>query len=188
VIHIISRLEEYIKDINFLYMITDSATPLEMLLLRLIRFFKSFTVDIVGLDTIYITDLRAENIMRFFDEVARIKKLIQVRENMYVSYSDVLHLITAQFKFDEKTIKLIDKEMHNATLYITKDRNGKPYNLIDFNDVIDCIDKVIHIGSNGQEKIGFVDTARIQSSRVVDDRPADRQPRFRDTVRIFYSD
>ena len=188
VIHIISRLEEYIKDINFLYMITDSATPLEMLLLRLIRFFKSFTVDIVGLDTIYVTDLRAENIMRFFDEVARIKKTIQIRENMYVSYSDVLHLIIAHFKFDEKTIKLIDKEMHNATLYVTKDRNGKSYNLINFNDVIDCIDKVIHIGSNDQEKIGFVDIARIQSSRVVDDRATDRQPRFRDTVRIFYSD
>ena len=143
----------------------------------------------MGLDTIYITDLRAENIMRFFDEVARIKKLIQVPEHMYVPYSDVLHLITAHFKFDEKTIQLIDKEMHNATLYITKDRHGNPYKLIDFEDVVKSISKVIHVTNRDEENLGLFDTAHIEASRIVSDKSSEeRKPRFRDTVRIFYSD
>ena len=43
--HIIYKLSQYIHDIDMLYVRNDTETPLEKLLIRMIKFFKSLTVD-----------------------------------------------------------------------------------------------------------------------------------------------
>lgn len=89
--HIISRMEDIIKGLKFIYLINDAASPIEELLLRMIRFFKSYTVDFAGLDVAFVCDLKAENIIRLFDEVAYIDKLIQIdTESIHITYSDVI--------------------------------------------------------------------------------------------------
>lgn len=117
--HIIFRLETIIKNLKFIYMINDASTPLEDLLLKMVRYFKSFTVDCIGLDVIYITDMKSENLMRFFDEVDYICKWIQTHEHIRLSYSDILHLIDARFVLDDNSILINDKEIHNKILLIS---------------------------------------------------------------------
>lgn len=83
--HIISRLKLIIKDIKFLYMMNSSSTPLEELLVKIIKFVKSFTVDMISLDIIYICDFKMENLIRMIDRVTYMNKVIQP-EDKYCTY------------------------------------------------------------------------------------------------------
>lgn len=100
--HVLTRLEMLIKNIDFLYMLGDMTSPLEDLLVKLVRFFKSFTVDIIGLETIYICDFDTENTIRFFDEVNRMEKTDIPREYLNMSYADILDRITTNLNPYEK--------------------------------------------------------------------------------------
>jgi hypothetical protein len=105
--HIISRIEAYTYDLKFIYMVNDTSTPLETLLINLINFFKSFTVDIHGLDISYIMDLRSENTVRLFDELAEITKNLDLDEKLKLSYSDTIHNIESVFD-ENDSLKLTD--------------------------------------------------------------------------------
>ena len=97
--HIIFKLSEYIEDIDMLYIRNDTDTPLERLLIKMIKFFKSLTVDLIGLDVIFIMDFKNENILRLFDEVPYIKKLIGIDEHYPMLASDVIHLLIAKLQY-----------------------------------------------------------------------------------------
>lgn len=100
--HIISRMETVVKNLKSIYMINDSSsTSLENLLIKMINFFKSFTVDMLGLDILYVCDLKAENILRLFDEVERVRKYIEVPEELRLQYSDVISKTAVSFRSDD---------------------------------------------------------------------------------------
>lgn len=119
--HIISRMENIIDGLNFIYLINDSSSPIEGLLLKLINFFKSYTVDFTGLDVMFICDLKAENIVRFFDEVSEIEKTIQTNETLNVfSYSHDFVKYDATIHLDEMSIRQTIKNegIHDAVVAI----------------------------------------------------------------------
>ena len=91
-----------IKNIDFLYMLGDMTSPLEDLLVKLVRFFKSYTVDIIGLETIYICDFDTDNTIRFFDEVNRIEKTDIPREYLNMSYADIMNTLRTHLNPNEK--------------------------------------------------------------------------------------
>lgn len=99
--HIISRFKTIIDNINFLYMVNDSATPLEELLVKLIRFAKSFTVDMIGLDTIYVCDFKLENMIRLIDVPHYINKLIETKDPIRLSHSDTIHRLISNYELND---------------------------------------------------------------------------------------
>ena len=121
--HIVSRLELFIENISTLYMLGDVITPLEELLVKLIIFFKSYTVDLISLDNIYVANIKPENDFKLFDELTYMEKLILTKDYMKMAYSDVLHLIMSihikdDLKFYERYIKIITlliDEKHGIT-------------------------------------------------------------------------
>ena len=121
--HIISRLETVVENLKYIYMQNDSSTPIEDLLLKMIRYFKSFTVDCLGLDIIYVYDIKSENIIRFFDEVAKIVKWIEPHEHIHLSYGDVINYIDARNRLDELML-LHDREVHDSSIIISKFKNS----------------------------------------------------------------
>lgn len=92
--HIIGRLESLIKNVRFMYLLVDTSTPLEELLLKLIKFFKSYTVDVMGIDTIFICDFKPELTLRLFDEPYYLYKVIETPEHYHVSHDDVIRSLT----------------------------------------------------------------------------------------------
>lgn len=54
-------------------------------------YFKSFTVDVIGMDTIYIMDIKLENQMRFFDEIST-SKTINSNDELKLSFADNIKL------------------------------------------------------------------------------------------------
>ena len=184
--HIIFRMEEYIKNMKFIYMVNDSVSPLEDLLIRMIRYFKSFTVDLLGFDTIYITDLKAENLVRFFDEVARIKKVIEVHENIHLSYADMCYLI-ANYNLEDKTLQLTDKALYNKFLLIN-DRYNEELNSLHLHDHMFYTSILMYVSTHENSHLDLVDYANIVSTHTLLDKKND-QPLFRDHVaKMWYSE
>lgn len=120
--HIIGRIKMILDDIEYLYMINDTQTPLADLLVRLVRFFKSYTVDVLGMDTLIVMNQKPENSMKIFDEIYYMQKLIQTDEHLRLSYGDVFHLISAVLTTKEDKIPFNDKALYDEFLYITNYR------------------------------------------------------------------
>lgn len=115
--HIISRVQMIIDNLQYIYLLNDTVTPLEDLLVKLVRFFKSYTVDMIGLDTILVCDLKPENLLRLFDEIYYMEKTIQMDERIKMSYSDVIHHIISTIRLKDN-FSLKDKLFYDVYLYI----------------------------------------------------------------------
>ncbi len=89
--HIISRMKTVIDNINFLQLSNECSSSLEDLMMKLIRFVKSFTVDLLGLDVLYVCDLKDETMIRLIDEVNHIDKTIVPKEHFKIPISDSVH-------------------------------------------------------------------------------------------------
>lgn len=90
--HIVSKLKQYIDKLTFVHKVNGSATDLDKLLIKLVVYFKSFTVDVIGMDTIYIMDIKLENQMRFFDEININAKNVQADDELRLSFADHVKL------------------------------------------------------------------------------------------------
>lgn len=165
--HIIGRMQLLIDNIELLYMMNDSQTPLQTLLMRLIRFFKSYTVDIIDLDIIFVCDQKPENCIRLFDEIYDMQKLIQDREDLRISYGDVIHLMVSNMELgkDTESIRLKDQCLYDAWMWITiHDSIYKQFpNLLRINlhDGVDITSKEIEV-EEPEERL--FDAARINST------------------------
>jgi hypothetical protein len=98
--HVISRIESFVDNMKFIYLINDTTNSVADLLVKMIKFFKSFTVDMLGLDIVYIMDFKAENTMRFFDEIKSIKSNIYIGEDFKFSYKDTVS-VSAQVTLED---------------------------------------------------------------------------------------
>lgn len=115
--HIIGRLELLLKNVQFMYLMANTQTPLEDLLLRLVKFFKSYTVDIIGLETILVCDFKPEMTLRLYDEIAKIYKLIEMHEYEHWSYSDIVRELIA-ILYPNEEMKVRDQMYYDVLLMI----------------------------------------------------------------------
>ena len=161
--HIIFKLEDYIDDIDMLYLRNDTETPLEALLIKMIRYFKSLTVDLLGLDLIFICDFKNENILRLFDEIPYMKKLIQVREHYNFKLSDVVTRAIAEYRMND-TLKMRDMFAIISYLYCI-DRTDVLFN----GDAVRVIEKYIQAGAPYENRLGLYDSAHMESEVIAKD-------------------
>lgn len=177
--HIISRVKSVIAGIDFLYTMNDSETPLEELLMRLLRFFKSYTVDIINMDTLYICDQKPENTVKFFDEIYYIQKLIQTDEKLHISYGDAIHLIQAYLSTGEAgSVRLQDKMFYEKILLIDNLVN----NSVRLKDMIYSITKDIEVDDEAVKYLN--DYINIESNVYTND-----SVKLKDRiVRLWYTD
>lgn len=177
--HIISRLQMIIDNIEFMYMMNDAETPLAELLLKLVRFFKSYTVDIIGMDTLFVCDAKPENSMKLFDEIYRMVKLIQIKEDMRLSYSDAIHSISSYFTIgEENSIRMRDHLMYDKTIFLGSIID----NAIKFRDSVE-FKKLIQVNEYDLQKLD--DCAHIIANINVNGGSTHLTDRV---VKMWYSD
>lgn len=179
--HIISRLEIAIKNIQYMYLVSDSMTPLENLLMKLIRFFKSYTIDIISLETILLCDMKQENNFKLFDEIWYMEKWIQPSEYINLGYSDVIHNISNTDEYHDP-LKFKDQEYHDGIIY--HDRSYDPTILLG-DDLIHGMKKDITVD---QEKISIYDIAHVSSIKEYHDSMKVDDSIFNDKIhKLWYS-
>lgn len=160
--HIIGRFKSIIDNINFLYLSNESATPLQDLLIKLVEFAKSFTVDMLDLDIIYVFDNKAENLIRLIDVLQYINKLIGDNDYLHLSHSDVIKRIIGNIDLYDR-LKLSEAISYTKTLML----DDKELNTILSKDTISYINKLIEV----EEKSLFLtDTASLTSSISLNER------------------
>lgn len=181
--HIIFRLSDYVENIDMLYIRNDTETPLEKLLLRMIRFFKSYTVDLLGLDIILICDFKNENIMRLFDEVHYMNKLIGVDENVNVLLSDAVRAIIVQYR-ERDMLSFHDLLLLNAYLRLL----NRDDNYIFEKDAVETIEKCLEIKDLEVNNLNLYDAAHLVAEIYCTDKK-ETGLRLRDkVVKVWYSD
>lgn len=176
--HIISRFKTIINKINFLYMENDAAVPLQELLVKLVKFAKSFTVDMLDLDIIYICDMKDQNMIRLIDVPWYINKLIAPNDRINLSHSDIVKKIIAQYELEDK-INLKDLAAYNKELFIDKDSN----NHVIKDDKLHYIVKDIQL--EDEKAIQMYDTYDLQSTILLKDT---HKPMLKDKVKVWYSE
>ena len=102
--HIISRLETLINDVNHLYIINNATSPLQEVLVALIKFFKSYTTDMIGLNIVYIFDFIPDNIIRLIDEIGLISSTIYSSDSLHADYSDAVSKITTHMTYEDQNM------------------------------------------------------------------------------------
>lgn len=176
--HIISRFKTIINKINFLYMENDAAVPLQELLVKLVKFAKSFTVDMLDLDIIYICDMKDQNMIRLIDVPWYINKLIAPNDRINLSHSDIVKKIIAQYELEDK-INLKDLAAYNKELFIDKDSN----NHVIKDDKLHYMVKDIQL--EDEKAIQMYDTYELQSTILLKDK---HKPLLKDKVKVWYSE
>lgn len=65
--HICVKILTIVPDLKYLGLMAGQSEALEKMLLSFVRFFKSYTTDMIGLETIYIFDMKPELILKLID-------------------------------------------------------------------------------------------------------------------------
>ena len=71
-------------------MINNTTSSLQEVLIELIRFFKSYTTDMIGLNVVYIFDFKPDNMLKLIDRMERIEKTLNPIDKLYFGYSDAI--------------------------------------------------------------------------------------------------
>lgn len=105
--HIIFHLEEFLDNIDALYVLNDGISPLQELLIQLIDFFKSYTTELVKFSSYMIMDWRMENLIKLCDSCDYVGKSIITNDAINLPYSDFINKYSIRFILDEK-LKLLE--------------------------------------------------------------------------------
>ena len=126
--YIINQIEAILEDnddttnIDFssLHTINKSTSILQEVLVTLIKFFKSYTTDLVGLNTVYIFDFKPENIIKILDEMWNIYKTIEATDSLNMSYADSINRIKVLACIKDNMLWL-EEIFIRSTIFITDD-------------------------------------------------------------------
>lgn len=157
--HAIARLETVVHDLNSLYAVNDSESPLLQYFIKLIKFFKSYTVDLVDTTTEYVFDSKPDNLFRLIDWY-HIHQVDLDKDSLHLMYSDYIKIVETlriidPLKYNEwtrfyKTILLEDtspinnvtcnkcKNFHNCRNYCRNNRNTCQGTYKSGSDLIEC--------------------------------------------------
>lgn len=97
--HTISRMEKIIKEIDSLYVMNDSNSSMTDYLIKLIKFFKSYTTDLLNVTTQFVFDARPDNLFKL-SEWYGIHHVILPKESYKLMYSDSFKIIDTLRKKD----------------------------------------------------------------------------------------
>lgn len=151
VTHISSKIMKFVDDIKYLGWYAGTSETVESMLVELVDFFKSYTTDLLGLEIVYVFDLKPENLMRLIDRLT-LKVRLWLDDNIKLPYSDSL-TFTSSVSYETK-FKILDTLRKNLAVVWLADPI-KLFDMIkfiivneDMNDslsVMDVIGKIISI-------------------------------------------
>ncbi len=86
--HILGKINELIPELEHMGTLEGSDSVLSKALMKLIEFFKSYTVDLNSLNVLYVMDSKYYNMIRMVHDINHMSKIIQNNENSFREYFD----------------------------------------------------------------------------------------------------
>ena len=101
--HVLSKLSTIVDQLKYLYYINDSNGGAIKSLVTLIRFFKSYTTDLIGLNIVYLFDTKALNMIHLIDELHAMTKTNQYIDKMLLGYADHIKHLSSIYRLKDNT-------------------------------------------------------------------------------------
>lgn len=117
IVHIISRFELVLPDLQYLFILTDNDSTMMQALIELIRFFKSYTVDLAGYSIAYLLDDRDEQMIKILHEVVGISSTEYLNDYHYTVLMTNFLSILASLEVDDTLAIEYKKTQHMAKFY-----------------------------------------------------------------------
>lgn len=96
--HIIYRINNFITELRYLYILDDTNNVVLNAIVTLIRFFKSYTVDLAPLNILYLMDSRYFNMIKLVNEMKHMDKVLGIDStDLNMRYSDTISYYTSTF-------------------------------------------------------------------------------------------
>lgn len=89
--HVCDRLMQIIPDLKYFGFYSDSSYSVEMMLVELIRFFKSYTTELLNMDVIYVLDFKPNLLLRLIDKMWYQKEIMPISQ-LRIGYADMIYL------------------------------------------------------------------------------------------------
>lgn len=157
--HICQKIMQIVPELKYFGFLAGRSETMEEMLVGLIRFFKSYTTDMIGLDIIYILDMKPELLLKLVDHLA-IKKTIQSNDEFLLSHSDHLEFTsTVRYGSD---LMLRDEIFHIITFY-------KLFDSFILNDALHHLLVNLHLPEDKNSHF-FDWIEQIMSQAIVDER------------------
>ena len=100
----LGRLDSKI-DIEYLYLMNGNSGASVDAFVKLIKFFKSYTTDMIGLNTVYVLDLKPLNMMKLIDALHNIRATIKTTGNINIE-DEIKKTISKLYHTDD--MKFVD--------------------------------------------------------------------------------
>lgn len=166
--HVVSKIMGIIPDLKYLGFYSDASSTMEMMLLELVRFFKSYTTDMIGMNTLLIFDLKPESIIRLIDHIDTLHVNISSEEKTGVSLIDDLHAIS--IIHSSENINIYDKMKSLSSILYLND----PVKLF---DTVKCLNNTVW----AKDKNEYVDVL----SYIFDNILTEDNMKFYDIIRVI---
>lgn len=152
--HICNKIMNIIPDLKYLGIFSERSETTETMLVELIKFFKSYTTDMIGLNILYIFDVKPELLLRLIDHIT-IHKTIQPEDDLHLPYADNL-TFTSRVQY-ESYLKWLDKihYIHN-NLWI--------FDTLKFMDIFSKFTVNLLLGDKEQNDLRFFDLIQYMNT------------------------
>lgn len=106
--HVLSRLNAKVTELKYLYILNDSKNTILDSILSLIKFFKSYTVDISSFGIIYLMNSRHFNMIKIITDLKYISVELDCKElDLLVNYKD--NILIQSNMVQKELINIIEK-------------------------------------------------------------------------------
>lgn len=160
--HVINRIETILDDLRYLYLINNSTSSVQEVLIDMIRFFKSYTTDMIGLNIVYIFDFKPDNLLKLIDRMEKIDKKMQPIDKLMFGYNDAISMIYEKININEMNLVLRDiVKIHSSCLLFEKLSFAEELLLakyIGYDEILKFIDDIlIHCDLNNSDNLKLTD-------------------------------
>lgn len=107
--HVISRINQIMPDLQYLFLVNDNNNPVYTALVALLKFFKSYTTDFTQLNIIYIFDSPYYNLIKMVEDIHSVEKLIQPEESLNENYFDKIKTNLTKIRTKDDILKFNEK-------------------------------------------------------------------------------
>lgn len=173
--HIISQLNYFMEDMQYMFILNDGNNPVFNAIIALIKFFKSYTVDLSSFNILYLFDSKYYNMIKMVEDYHLSKYLVYNEENNF-HYSDNIKSFSENFTFDGDIFKIKDFYLLNTILNVNDpilyiDIIYAIYNAMQYNDNIYDREH-LHIISNKEVRdiLNVIEKYSIHAKNTLSDK------------------
>lgn len=153
--HVIIRLEAYVDNLKYLFIVNDSTdNPVYISLIKLLKFFKSYTVDLNTFNIVYIFDSPYYNKLNLIDQIDLITKTYDFKDFMKQYYNDIVRV--------SAKLKKSDKDLSNMKDKLNSDTDVRFYDGYYHNTILRDTVKITITGDPGED--GISPTAVVEQT------------------------